>query len=52
MEKNYFINGEVYPIKSAQEGIQIFLDNPFAQYTAQEYLKEFPKIWQQQIKDC
>lgn len=45
MKEYYFINGEVYPIMSAQEGIQIFLDNPFAQFTAQEYLKKFPAIW-------
>jgi predicted kinase len=47
MKEYYFINGEVYPVMSAQEGIQIFLDNPFAQFTAQEYLKKFPKIWKQ-----
>jgi predicted kinase len=45
MKEYYFINGEVYPVMSAQEGIQIFLDNPFAQFTAQEYLKKFPAIW-------
>ena len=45
MKEYYFINGEVYPVMSAQEGIQIFLDNPFAQFTAQEYLKKFPVIW-------
>jgi predicted kinase len=45
MKEYYFINGEVYPVMSAQEGIQIFLDNPFAQFTAQQYLKKFPAIW-------
>ena len=43
--KYYLINGEVYPILTAKQGVGVFINDQFSRYSVEEYVKRFPAIF-------